>query len=149
MRIITTGLLTLFTLVLTAFTNCPPDYCPGVEAYTSMEQALKEPEKVVKLDLSMLKLTAVPPEIGKLTNLECLDLSFNKFATLPPELVNCKKLKYIDLAGTHYMAKLPSFLTQLPNLQVINLTDHTYWQPKQFEDAKKLLPNVKIITQNE
>jgi Leucine-rich repeat (LRR) protein len=138
-------------LSLVSLTSKPlfPDYCPDAKKYTSLQEALAEPEKVVKLDISMLKLTSIPPEIGKLTNLECLDVSFNRITTLPPELANLKKLRYIDLTGTNYMAKLPAVLTQLPNLEAVNISDHAYWKPSQFEEAKKLLPNVKLILTND
>ncbi|MFN3404581.1 MAG: leucine-rich repeat domain-containing protein [Cytophagaceae bacterium] len=125
------------------------DYCPDAIKYTSLEEALKEPEKVIKLDISMLKLTAVPPEIGKLVNLECLDVSFNRISTLPVEIANCKKLRFIDLSGTNYMSKLPQVLTQLPNLEAINISDHKFWKPAQFDEAQKLLPKVKMILENE
>lgn len=125
--------------------NEDTSYCPDAEKYTSLEDALEEPKKVFHLDLSMLKLTSVSPEIGKLVNLECLDLSFNRISTLPPEIANLKKLRYIDLSGTHYMSKLPEVLTKLPGLEAVNLTDHPYWKPAQFEEAKKMLPKVKII----
>ncbi|WP_028978978.1 leucine-rich repeat domain-containing protein [Sporocytophaga myxococcoides] len=138
-------------LSLLSVTSKPlfPDYCPDAKKYTSLQDALAEPEKVVKLDISMLKLTAIPPEIGKLTNLECLDVSFNRITTLPAEMANLKKLRYIDLTGTNYMAKLPPVLAQLPNLQAVNISDHAYWKPAQFEEAKKFLPNVKMILSND
>lgn len=129
--------------------NKPLDLCPDLQSYTNLEEALKEPDNVLKLDLSMLKLTSVPKEIGKFPNLECLDLSFNRISDLPPEIVNLKKLKYLDLTGTNYMAKLPEVLKQLPSLQVLNVSDHRLWKPAQYEAAKKMLPNVKVICKSE
>ncbi|MFH1322183.1 MAG: leucine-rich repeat domain-containing protein [Bacteroidota bacterium] len=134
--------------VTTSFITVQPEYCEDAETYYDLGEALKEPEKVIKLDIAMQKLTQISPDIGKLYNLECLDLSFNRIPDLPPEFANLKKLKYINLTGTRYMPKLPGILKELPNLEVVDLRDHPEWSPAQFEDAKKMLPDVKIITES-
>ena len=45
------------------------------------------------------------------------------------------------------MAKVPAVLKQLPNLKILDLRDHPEWNKTVFEDAKKMLPNVQVITQ--
>jgi Leucine-rich repeat (LRR) protein len=49
------------------------------------------------LNLSSNKLTSIPKEIGKLTQLKYLDLSFNKLTSIPHEIGNLTQLKYLDL----------------------------------------------------
>jgi Leucine-rich repeat (LRR) protein len=38
------------------------------------------------VDLSLNRLTQIPPEIGQLTRLKRLQIAGNNFATLPPEV---------------------------------------------------------------
>lgn len=123
------------------------EVCTSAETVSSLSEALQQKETIQKLDLSMQKMTALPLEVTQLKNLQCLDLSFNKFSTLPPEFANLKNLTYLNLSGTRYMAKAPAILKQLPNLKILDLRDHPEWSKTVFEDAKKMLPNVKIITQ--
>ena len=48
-----------------------------MRAYTSLEEALKNPEKVIKLELRRKKLKSFPMEILKFPNLQYLDLTKN------------------------------------------------------------------------
>lgn len=123
------------------------EVCTSAETVSSLSEALQQKETIQKLDLSMQKMTTLPLEVTQLKNLQCLDLSFNKFGTLPPELANLKNLTYLNLAGTRYMAKVPAVLKQLPSLKILDLRDHPEWSKAVFEEAKKMLPNVQVITQ--
>ncbi len=123
------------------------DVCTSAETVSSLSEALQQKETIQKLDLSMQKMTTLPLEVTQLKNLQCLDLSFNKFGTLPPEFANLKNLTYLNLAGTRYMAKVPAILKQLPNLKILDLRDHPEWNKNIFEEAKKMLPSVQVITQ--
>jgi Leucine-rich repeat (LRR) protein len=113
-----------------------------------MEEALKDPEKVIKLDIAMLKLTSIDPRIVELVNLECLDLSFNRFSTLPDEMAELKKLRVLNLTGTRFLSKVPAIVAEIPNLEELDIRDHPEWKGTQFEDAKKLLPNVQVKTKD-
>jgi Leucine-rich repeat (LRR) protein len=121
--------------------------CSDAEVFYDFQEALSAKDKVKKLDLSMQKIKVLSPSIAQFKNLECLDLSFNTFPTLPAEFSQLKQLTYLNLAGTRYMGKLPAVVKELPNLKVLDLRDHPEWSTATFEEAKKLLPHVKIITQ--
>ena len=95
----------------------------------------------------MQRLTRISSEISELVNLECLDLSFNRISDLPDEFAELKKLRYLNLAGTRYLPRLPKILTELPNLEILDIRDHPEWVSAQFEEARKMLPDVKIITE--
>lgn len=123
------------------------DVCSSSETVYSLTEALQQKETIQKLDLSMQKLTSLPLDVTELKNLQCLDLSFNRFTTLPAELANLKQLSYLNLAGTRYLSKVPAVLKQLPSLKILDLRDHPEWNKTVFEEAKKMLPNVQIITQ--
>lgn len=132
-------------LILTCSALAQTDHCEDEETYYKLSEALKEPEKVIKLDIAMKKLTKISPDIGKLTNLECLDLSFNRISDLPAEFSELKKLRFLNLTGTRYLPGLPKVLSELPGIEVIDISDHPEWSPAQFENAKKMLPDVEFI----
>jgi len=44
------------------------------------------------------------------------------------------------------LAKVPGIVAEIPNLEELDISDHPEWKGPQFEDAKKMLPNVKVIT---
>ncbi len=139
------ALLSVFVFLCSAFVDI--SHCEGEDTYYSLEEALAEPEKVIKMDIAMLKLTSISPDIAKLVNLECLDLSFNKISTLPPEFAELKKLRVLNLMGTRYMAKVPDIVAKLPSLEELDIRNHPEWKGTQFEDAIKMLPNVVVITE--
>ncbi|HSY62211.1 MAG TPA: hypothetical protein VK796_10060 [Cytophaga sp.] len=115
------------------------------QTYYSIEEALKDPLNVQKLDLSMQKLTVFPEQILQLKNLVCLDLSFNRIPTLPVTFSSLTNLKVLNLMGTRYMSKLPKVLIQMPGLKVVDLRDHPEWPAATFTEAVTLLPNVTVI----
>lgn len=70
-----------------------------------IETALKQGG--TRLDLSFKKLTSLPPEIAKLTNLSQLDLSGNQLTSLPPEITKLTNLISLDLYNNQ-LTSLPS-----------------------------------------
>jgi hypothetical protein len=146
----TTPLFAFFLLFLSCMTSFAQEFsevCTGAEPVYSLSEALLQKTKIQKLDLSMQKLTVLPLGVTELENLQCLDLSFNKISTLPAEFAKLKNLSYLNLTGTRYMAKVPAVLKQMPNLKILDLRDHPEWSKAVMDDAKKMLPNVKVITQ--
>lgn len=122
------------------------DQCSESTTFYSIEEALKDPQNVRKLDLSMQKLKVVPSEIVKFTNLECLDLSFNHISDMPAELAQLKNLKVIYLTGTRFMAKCPENLKLYPALVYLDIRDHQEWPAVRYQEAITMLPKVKVIT---
>ena len=68
------------------------------------------------LDLRYNRLTALPPEIGQLTNLTELNLGGNQLTTLPPEIAQLENLVYLNLEGDQ-LRHLPSALKRFENLK--------------------------------
>jgi len=73
-----------------------------------------------ELDLSWLRLTALPPEIGQLTRLQSLDLGGNQLTALPPEIGQLIKLQTLNLRANQLIT-LPPEIGQLTSLQTMNL----------------------------
>lgn len=122
-----------------------PQYCSNEGAYWSLQDALKEPEKVISLNLSLQQLKALPPEIEKFINLECLDVSYNELTDFPKEITKLNKLRYLKMAGLTNLNYIPRILKQIPSLKVIDISDFPNWKDYQFDDAIQLLPKIKFI----
>lgn len=83
------------------------------EVLTQIEETLALGK--TELDLSGRELTALPPDIGKLTNLITLDISFNQLTTLPPEIGKLTNLTQLNLFDGQLMT-LPLEIGKLTNL---------------------------------
>ena len=69
----------------------------ATEHYTSITNALAEPEKVQYLDLTSKNLKIFPPEITKLRNVVAINLSRNMLKKFPAELLDLPELRYVWL----------------------------------------------------
>ena len=90
-----------------------------LKAYTNLQEALKNPELVVKLELRKKKLKAFPPEIFKFPNLQYLDLSKNDIKEIPAEIGQLKNLQYFAISKTG-LESLPPQIGDLSNLFFLN-----------------------------
>jgi Leucine-rich repeat (LRR) protein len=67
--------------------------------YTDLTEALKNPEKVYKLNLRKNKLKEIPPEVFTLTNLQELNISKNKLTKIPKDISKLTKLEVLDVSA--------------------------------------------------
>lgn len=125
------------------------------KTYRTIKSALRNPNKVVILDLSGQKLTELPEDIVKLTNLKFLDLG-DKPKNL---LFNSPyaRFKYCEVEGglrhfdripsknynSNYIKNLPKGLTDLPNLKLIRLTGNQRLNQEDVNTLKR--QGIKII----
>lgn len=116
--------------------------------FESLEQALKYPDSVWYLDLSLQKLKSLPPEIGKLKNLRVLNISFNHFTSLPETIGELENLEVLDISGNYALNRLPSSLARLKKLREIYVIDHRF-PPSEIAKLKSWFPNAKIYLQIE
>jgi len=148
------GLIFLFT----SFSGLTQD---STRTYRNLEMALREPDKVVVLDLSRqkldefpmeilqfknlkelymskTKLRVIPAEIGQLTELEIVDFSKNKLLALPSELFNCLKLKKI-IANQNEINAIPKEISKLQELVYLDLwSNDLAVVPEEIKECKKL-----------
>ncbi len=80
-------------------------------------------EGLTTLDLSSKQLTALPPEIGQLVNLQSLNLDGNKLSSLPSEIIQLVNLRSLEL-WNNQLSSLPSEIGQLVNLQMLYLSSN-------------------------
>jgi Leucine-rich repeat (LRR) protein len=83
---------------------------------TSVEDALKNPETVEKLDLSGKGLWQLPEGVSKLVNLKSLNLSSNDLEVLSPQIGELRNLEVLDLTGNPIRC-LPVEMKQLAKLK--------------------------------
>jgi len=124
----------------------PPAAVAEIRVFTSLSEALRQPDSVYILDLSRKKLKEVPPEIARLKNLQELNLSKNKLKTLPPhigkltnlvtlkasnndltalppEIGGLQSLKHLEL-NRNLIVTLPAEIGLLENLESLELWDN-------------------------
>ncbi len=87
--------------------------------YHSLDEALSEPEKVMKLELGEKGLNELP-DLSSLLNLKELKLWGNDLTDLPESLASCRKLKVINLYRNALNA-VPSVLFELRELEEVSL----------------------------
>jgi Leucine-rich repeat (LRR) protein len=109
-----------------------------LKAFTNLEQALKEPEKVIKLVLRRDKLKTFPPEIFQFTNLQYLDLSKNDIKEIPYQISSLKDLQYFAISRNH-LIELPAQIGELTNLYYLNANQNDlYGIPPEIGKLVKL-----------
>lgn len=110
----------------------------GLKEVYSLSEALKNPDSVYKLNLRRKRIDSIPPEIGKLKNLEVLIISGSTVKFLPKEIENCKKLKSI-IANSSRLEELPSSLENLRNLRTLKVGNCNLKSiPKEIGNIKSL-----------
>lgn len=134
----------IFCLLLLSHSTVTNAQCSDC---TSLEEALKDPEKVVRLKLSNQGLNKFPEEIAQMVNLRELDLSENPItgyqlskplaslkklslkSTIPDPYnleqlkVNFPNLEQLDLSECH-LATLPQSAFDFPRLTTLNLAEN-------------------------
>jgi Leucine-rich repeat (LRR) protein len=99
------------------------DALENMNAYTSMEAALRNPDAVVKLDLSNNGMKVLGPEIGRFRNLQYLNLAANQLSDLPVEIGRLPKLQVLNATGNQ-LDQLPNELGNLVSLKQLILAQN-------------------------
>lgn len=84
-------------------------------------------KRVIYLILAYHKLVGpIPPEIGRLNQLQTLSLQGNSlYGSLPPELGNCTRLQQLYLQGNYISGYIPSEFGDLVELEALDLSSNT------------------------
>src|SRR5690554_4390223 len=90
-------ILVVFLLIFPNFI-----FSQEVNVFQSLEEAMKNPEKVINLDLSRERLKEFPMELLNFPNLENLDLSNNRISLIPAEIGDLKNLQVLDLSRNRF-----------------------------------------------
>lgn len=90
-----------------------------LKAFSNLEQALKTPEKVIKLVLKRNKYKTFPTEIFQFKNLQYLDLNKNNIKEIPAEIGTLKYLQYFSISKNG-LERFPNQIGELTNLYYLN-----------------------------
>lgn len=136
--------------------------------YTSLQEALKEPQQVYRLKLTKLdnrdslpeelftltelreltikgcKLCVLNQNIDKLTKLESLNLDKNKLVRLPETIGNLQKLKFLCISR-NLMETLPESISKMTELTYIDAWDNPlYILPESIKSLQKTLKTLDL-----
>lgn len=134
--------------------------------YNSLEDAMREPEKVYKLNLSDQKLKEIPSEIFNFPNLHMLNLSNNKIKEIPSDINRLPYLTMLNLYGNkirdlhpnmQYLGELrklylgknklvyaPAFIGGLGKLRHLDMT-RNFVTPYELANLQSQLPKCTIL----
>jgi Leucine-rich repeat (LRR) protein len=109
-----------------------------LDSYTSIAEAMKNPDKVIKLELRKKKLKQFPKEIFQFKNLQYLDLSKNSITEIPAEIGELKDLQIL-IVSKNELETLPKEIGELENLQYLNVNQNEIGSlPPQIGNLKNL-----------
>ena len=84
--------------------------------YTSIQEAIKDPNAVIRLELKKTRLKNFPKEIFHMKNLQYLDISKNNISEIPDSLEFLENLQYFN-ASKNKLSSFPQSIGKLKNLK--------------------------------
>jgi Leucine-rich repeat (LRR) protein len=136
-------IVTIFFILVSFFAGAQERLLDSMELamhpeYTSLEEALKDPDAVLKLSLRKQKLKKFPKEVLRLKNLQYLDLSRNKIKELDDSIVYLANLQYLIVSRTG-LERLPVKIGLMKNLKHLNVNQNEIQMlPFSFGDLENL-----------
>lgn len=112
--------------------------------FTSLEEALKNPEKVYRLNLSNQNLILQDIAWSRFTNLTYLSFKNDHLKEIPKEIGNLPHLKILDLSGNDFKI-LPESIGNLRELEELYLNDDKYLDIDNNMSTLSHLPRLKIL----
>ena len=109
-----------------------------MQGNTSIQEALKNPEAVIKLVLRKQHLKYFPKEILQFKNLQYLDISKNTITDIPDSIYRLSNLQYFACSKTG-LKRLPKEIGKLTNLTYLNFNQNDLESlPPQIGNLEKL-----------
>lgn len=106
--------------------------------YMDLQEAMRFPDKVIRLELRKKKLKSVPQEIFQFRNLQWLDLGKNNITELPDSIYKLENLQYLNVSKNR-LVSLPKEIGKLTNLVYLNANNNDLiGLPPQIGNLEKL-----------
>lgn len=110
----------------------------------TIEEAIQNPEKVLRLNLSNQNIVLTNYDWSKFIHLEYLNLENDHLIEFPIGLTQLKSLKSINLSGNNFK-KIPAEFSNLTNLEEIYLNNDQYLDFPKTLDILSKLPKLKTL----
>jgi Leucine-rich repeat (LRR) protein len=136
--------LAIWILFSTSLSAQKTDEKATSKTYNSIEEALRNPENVFRLNLSDQKVLLTNEDWKKFTNLEYLNLKNDHLKEIPAGITSLKSLKIIDLSGNDF-SELPASFTNLINLEEIYLNEEKNIDLPKSLSLLSSLPKLKTL----
>jgi Leucine-rich repeat (LRR) protein len=114
------------------------------KVYTNYTEALKEPAKVYRLNLSNMPLDSFPIDLSKFKNLQYLCVSNNQIEFIPREIEHLQNLRGLQLVGEN-LKTLPPEFSELKNLEEIYLNVNKKTDFTQNVNVLSTMPKLTIL----
>ncbi len=115
-----------------------------MKEYYTLEEALKNPKNVFRLNLSNQNFELPKVVWSKFINLEFLSLKNDHLKEIPIEIGFLKKLKVLDLSGNDFKT-LPKSFSGLTNLEELFLNDEKNMNLYENIEIISLLPHLRVL----
>lgn len=115
--------------------------CDPNKVYDDLDEALKEPLKVCRLDLTGKNLSALPKKVEEMKNLKVIYLTSNIFTDIPPVLFELSQLEELYLPGNR-ISTISSDIKMLSKLKFLNITNN---QVKMLPEEITSLTNLTTL----
>ena len=112
--------------------------------YTSLKEALINPEKVYKLNLSNQIITLTNEDWAKFINLENLILKNDHLQEFPVGIFSLKNIKFMDLSGNDFKT-LPQNFVSMTNLEELYLNNEKNIDLPSTLEVLSKLPKLKSL----
>ena len=138
-KIVLVALLTVTSQLVNAQTQLLDSLTlDTLTGFTNLQEALKNPDAVIKLVLRKQHLKSFPKEILQFKNLQYLDISKNSISELPDSIGLLINLQYLACSKTG-LKHVPKEIGRLTNIVYINFNQNDLESlPPQIGNLEKL-----------
>ena len=112
--------------------------------FRSMQEALRQPELVLSLDLSDQHLGSLPSDVFRFTNLRELRVRNDDLNSLPPEIASLTHLRLLDMSGNP-ITLLPERFAELGELEELYLNNDKSLALERDLGILARLPHLRIL----
>lgn len=142
----TSLLIVVFAFLVghTATAQTDADSIDVNKEFSSLEEALKNPQKVYRLNLSNQAFQIPDSAWLKFTNLQYLSLKNDHLKRIPDGIGYVKTLEVLDLSGNDFKV-LPLTFVNLTNLQELYINDDKYFNLEKNIDLLSSFPKLNSL----